>query len=83
MDYQLKGIILNLTLKCYQITPTEKVNVLRVTMDFFGGYKYKSPSKRRKDRLRKQRFLAHFSVDPVVVPVPISRSETSLASGPV
>ena len=39
-------------------------------MRFYGGYKYKSPSKRRRDRLRKKRFLAKFRKDPVLVPVP-------------
>ena len=32
-------------------------------MKFYGGYKYKSPSKRRRDRLRKERFLAKFKRD--------------------
>ena len=30
--------------------------MLEVTMKFYGGYKYKCPSKRRRDRLRKERF---------------------------
>ena len=71
MDYQLKGLILNHTLKSYAITPIESANVLKVTMNFYGGYKYKSPSKRRRDRLRKKRLLAKFRKDPVLVPVPI------------
>ena len=70
MDYQLKGLILNHTLKSYVITPIESANVLKVTMKFYGGYKYKSPSKRRRDMLRKKRFLAKFRKDPVLVPVP-------------
>ena len=70
MDYQLKGLILNCTLKSYAITPTESANVLKVTMKFYGGYKYKSPRKRRRDRLRKKKFLAKFRKDPVLVPVP-------------
>ena len=70
MDYQLKGLILNHTLKSYAITPIESANVLKVTMKFYGGYKYKSPSKRRRDMLRKKRFLAKFGKDPVLVPVP-------------
>ena len=70
MDYQLKGLILNHTLKSYTITPIESANVLKVTMKFYGGYKYKSPSKRRRDRFRKKRFLAMFRKDPVLVPVP-------------
>ena len=70
MDYQLKGLILNRTLKSYAITPIESANVLKVTMKFYGGYKYKSPSKRRRDMLRKKRFLAKFRKDPVLVPVP-------------
>ena len=39
-------------------------------MKFYGGYKYKSPSKRRWDRLRKERFLAKFKRDPLLVPIP-------------
>ena len=35
-----------------------------------GVYKYKSPSKRRRDRLRKERFLAKFKRDPLLVPIP-------------
>ena len=70
MDYQLKGLILNRTLKSYAITPIESANVLKVTMKFYGGYKYKSPSKRRRDMLRKKRFLAKFRKDPVLVLVP-------------
>ena len=70
MDYQRKGLILNHTLKLYVITPIESANVLKVTMKFYGGYKYKSPSKRRRDMLRKKRFLAKFRKDPVLVPVP-------------
>ena len=70
MDYQLKGLILNHTLKSYAITPIESANVLKVTMKFYGGYKYKSPGKRRRDMLRKKRFLAKFRKDPVLVPVP-------------
>ena len=70
MDYQLKGLILNTTLKSYTITPIESANVLEVTMKFYGGYKYKSPSKRRWDRLRNKRFLAKFKRDPLLVPIP-------------
>ena len=39
-------------------------------MRFCGGYKYKSPSKRRRDRFRKKKFLAKFRKDPVLVLVP-------------
>ena len=70
MDSHLKGLILNHTLKSYTITPIESNNVLEVTMKFYGGYKYKSPSKRRMDRLRKERFLAKFKRDPLLVPIP-------------
>ena len=70
MDSRLKGLILNRTLKSYTITPMESNNVLEVTMKFHGGYKYKSPSKRRRDRLRKERFLAKFKRDPLLVPIP-------------
>ena len=54
IDSRSKGIILNCTLKFYKITPIESSNVLRVTMMFYGGFKYKSPSKRRRDNLRKE-----------------------------
>ena len=70
MDSQLKGLILNCTLKSYTITPVESNNVFKVTMKFYGGYKSKSPSKRRRDRLRKERFLAKFKRDPLLVPIP-------------
>ena len=70
MDSKLKGIILNRTLKSYKITPIESANVLRVTMMFYGGFKYKSPSKRRGDKLRKEKFLAKFRRDPILVPIP-------------
>ena len=36
MDYQLKGFILNHTLKSYAITLVESANVLKVTMKFYG-----------------------------------------------
>ena len=70
MDSQLKRIILNCTLKSYTITPIESANVLRVTMKFCGGFKYKSPSKRRRDKLRKEKFLTMFKRDPILVPIP-------------
>ena len=70
MDSRLKGIILNCTLKSYKITPIESANVLRVTMMFYGSFKYKSPSKRRRDKLRKEKFLAKFRRDPILVPIP-------------
>ena len=44
--------------------------MLRVTMKFYGGFKYKSPSKRRRDKLRKEKFLAKFKRDPILVPIP-------------
>ena len=70
MDSHLKGIILNCTLKSYSITPIERANVLKVTMSFYGGYKYKSPRKREGNRLSKEKFLAKFSRDPFMVPIP-------------
>ena len=70
MDSRLKGIILNHTLKSYKITPIESANVLRVTMKFYGGFKYKSPSKRRRDKLRKEKFLAKVRRVPILVPIP-------------
>ena len=57
MDYQLKGVILNFTLKSDQTTPIERANVLRVTMDFYRGTDNKSPGKWRRDRLGKHRSL--------------------------
>ena len=54
----------------YTIIPIESANVLEVTMKFYGGYKYKSLSKRGWDRLRKERFLAKFKRDPLLVPIP-------------
>ena len=84
MDSQLKGLILNHTLKSYMITPIESNNVLEVTMKFYGGYKYKSPSKRRRDRLMKERFLAKFKRDPLLVPIPFlepSHSPSPVALG--
>ena len=77
MDSQLKGLILNCTLKSYTITPIESNNVLEVTMMFYRGYKYKSPSKRRWDRLRKERFLAKFKRDPLLVPIPFLEPDQS------
>ena len=70
MDYCLKGIILDHTLKSYQITSIGKANVLS-GYGFLLGYKYKCPSKRRIDRLRKQKFLAQFKRDLELVPVPL------------
>ena len=53
MDSQLKGLILNHTLKSYTMTPIESNNVLEVTMKFYVGYKYKSPSKRRQGQAQE------------------------------
>ena len=39
-------------------------------MKFYGGYKYKSLSKRRWDRLMKEMFFAKFKRDPLLVPIP-------------
>ena len=56
-------------------------------MLFYGDYKYKSPSKRRWDRLRKERILAKFKSDPLLVPIPFlepGQSPTPMAlDGPV
>ena len=81
MDSQLKGIILNCTLKSYMITPIESANVLKVTMEIYGGYKYKSPSKRRRDQHRKANFFAKFRRDPILVP--ISFLEPGQSPGPL
>ena len=90
MEYQLKGLILNRTLKSYAITPIESANVLKVTMKFYGGYKYKSPSKRRRDMFRKKRFLAssgrilfwcqYLSLRPGQSPHPVSLGGPVLAT---
>ena len=77
MDSQLKGVILNCPLKSYTITPIKSNNVLEVTMKFYGGYKYKSPSERRQDRLRKEMFLAKFKRDPLLVPIPFLEPDQS------
>ena len=45
------------------ITPVESTNVLKVTMKFYGVYKYKSPSKRRRDQCRRAKFLANLSAN--------------------
>ena len=37
MDFQLKGMILNITLKSYKIMPIEGANELKVMMKFYGG----------------------------------------------
>ena len=39
-------------------------------MKLYGGYKFKGPSKRRWDRVRKERFLGKFKRDPLLVPIP-------------
>ena len=70
MDSRLKGIILNYKMKSYKITPIDRANLLEVTMRFYWGFKYKSPSKRRQDKLRKEKFLAKFKRDPLLVPIP-------------
>ena len=48
MDYQLKGLILNCILKSYIISPIESANMLKVTMRFYGGSKYKSPQQQEE-----------------------------------
>ena len=83
MNSQLKGIILNHTLKSHTITPIESANVLRATMRSYGGFKYKRPRKRR-DRLRKEKFLAKFRRDPFLVPIPFlkpGKTPTPVALG--
>ena len=59
------------------ITPMESANVLKVTIKFYGGYKYKSPTKRRWDRLRKEKFLSKFRRDPLLVPIPFLEPQQS------
>ena len=48
-------------------------------MDFYGRYKHKSPTKKRRDKLKKHSFLVEFQEDPVLVPVPVSELNTSNA----
>ena len=50
-------------------------------MMFYGGFKYKSPSKRRRDRLRKEKFLAKFRRDPILVPIPFLEPGQSPSPG--
>ena len=61
------------------MTPIKKGNVMQVTMGLYGGFIYKSPSKQRKDRLRKYRFLAQFGEDYVLMLIPVSGPGTFLA----
>ena len=61
--------MLNHTLKSYTITPIESANMLRVTMRFYQCFKYKSPSKMRRDRPRKEKFLAKFKEGHLLVPI--------------
>ena len=39
-------------------------------MRFCGGFKYKSPSKRRRNKLRKEKFLAKFRRHPLLMRIP-------------
>ena len=48
--------------------------MLKVTVRFYGGYKYKSPSMRRRDKLRKEKFLAKFRRDPILMPIPFLKN---------
>ena len=56
-------------------------------MIIYGGFKYKSPSKRRRDKLRKEKFLAKFRRDPILVPIPFLEPDQSpspaVLGGPV
>ena len=52
-------------------------------MKFSGGYKYKSPSKRR-DQHKKAKYLAQFRRDAILVPIPFlkpGQSPESLSLG--
>ena len=42
MDPQLKGIILNHTLKAFKITPLREASVIQVTVDFYWGINMKA-----------------------------------------
>ena len=53
MDFRLKGIILNHTLKSYKITPIESANVLRVTMKFYGGFQVQKPQQEEKGQAQE------------------------------
>ena len=52
-------------------------------MDYYGRYKYKSPSKRRREILRKCKFPSQFRVDPILVLIPVCRSNAFPTSCPV
>ena len=79
MDYWLKGHILNCTLKSYSMSPIESVNVCKVRMKSNGDYKHKSPSKRRWDKVRKEKFLAKYKRDPLLAPIPFLEPDQSLS----
>ena len=53
MDFRLKGIILNHTLKSYKITPIESANVLRVTMMFYGGFQVQKPQQEEEGQAQE------------------------------
>ena len=55
--------------KGFQNHSHKKTNVLQVTLDFYGMYKYKSPSERQKGILRREKFLARFQPPIALVPV--------------
>ena len=59
----------------------------RSIMDFYGGNRYSSPTKKRRDRLRKQKFVTQLSRGPELVPVPLHgpaySPSPSTYSGPV
>ena len=70
MDYQLKGLILKYTLKSYTITPIESVNVLKVTMRFYGDISTRAPVRGGGTGSGRKKFLVKFRRDPILVPLP-------------
>ena len=49
--------------------------MIQASKDFYGGYQYKCPSKKRRDRLRRQKFLVQFRRDPELFPVTLLASD--------
>ena len=77
MDTLLKGVILNHTINTFNLNPLGEENILRVTTDFSVVYKYKSPSKRWRDRATRKKFLHRFRAPVFVTLVPVSETPGS------
>ena len=71
MDSQLKGIILNCTLKSYKITPIESANMLKVTMKFYGGFQVQEPQQEEEGQAQEgENSWPSFRRAPILVPIP-------------